>query len=103
VYVDDSVKRYVVGIVEATRKHPLVYLGASPRGSLALFRTAQALAFLRARDYVLPDDVKVLADLTLSHRLILSSQARVRDMDGRAIVAEVLAGIPVPGAHARGR
>jgi len=89
VHVDDSLRDYVVRLVQATRSHPDVALGASPRGTLALFKTAQALAAIRGRDYVLPDDVKKLAPLTLEHRLIIRPESALR---GRT-AADVLAGI----------
>jgi len=89
VHVDDSLRDYVVRLVQATRSHPDVALGASPRGTLALFKTAQALAAIRGRDYVLPDDVKKLAPLTLEHRLIIRPESALR---GRT-AADALAGI----------
>ncbi len=89
VHVDDSLREYVVRLVQATRSHPDVALGASPRGTLALFKTAQALAAIRGRDYILPDDVKKLAPLTLEHRLIIRPESALR---GRTAV-DVLAGI----------
>ncbi|MFQ5826833.1 MAG: AAA family ATPase [Dehalococcoidia bacterium] len=98
IYVDDSVKRYVVTLVEATRHHPSVYLGASPRGSLALSRAAQARALLQGRDFTLPDDVKALAESALAHRLIINSAARMQETDGRRVIAEILESVPVPGA-----
>lgn len=101
IYVDRLVKEYIVAVVEATRRHPDVYLGASPRGSLALVKTTQARAALRGRDFVSPDDVKELADSTLSHRLILSPAARLKKVDARGIVNEIVNSIPVPGARAR--
>ena len=79
--------------------HEDVYVGASPRGSLALFRTAQARAAVLGRDYIVPDDIKTLAVPTLAHRLIVGSAARVRDVDTRAIVQEVLRSLPVPGSE----
>jgi MoxR-like ATPase len=94
-----EIKRYILEIVTATRRHEDVYVGASPRGSLALFRTAQARAAVLGRDYVVPDDVKTLAVPTLAHRLIVGSAARVRDVDTRAIVQEVLRSLPVPGGE----
>lgn len=103
VYVDDLVKEYIVQIVQATRRHASIYLGASPRGSLALFRTGQARALLQGRDFVTPDDVKALAPSTLSHRLIISPAARVRNVSGEQVVAEVLETVSVPGARARSR
>lgn len=97
IYVDDLVKRYIASLVEATRHHPSIYLGASPRGSLGLFRTAQAHALLQGRDYVLPDDVKALAESVLAHRLIVSSTAQSADRSGKASIAELLETVPVPG------
>jgi len=103
VYVDDLVKEYIVQVVQSTRRHSSVYLGASPRGSLALFRTGQARALLQGRDFVTPDDVKALAGATLSHRLIVSPAARVRNVTSHFVVDEVLDTVAVPGARARGR
>jgi MoxR-like ATPase len=98
VHVAPPVKAYIVEITTQTRRHADVYLGASPRGSLALFRTAQARAAIQGRDYILPDDVKALADSALSHRIIIGPAARIRNVDSRAIVKEVLGSAPVPGA-----
>ena len=95
VHIADQVKAYVVAVVNATRSHPDVYLGASPRGSLALARASQAFAMLQGRDYVLPDDVKQLAAPTLAHRLILQPQARLKDLAATTVIAEVLASVPV--------
>ena len=90
VHVDKSLERYMLDTVRATRAHPEVSVGASPRGSLALYKTAQALAAIRGRDYVVPDDVKETAPLTLPHRLILKPESQVRGRDAPAIVAEIL-------------
>ncbi len=98
IHLSDQVKRYVVTLVEATRHHPSVYLGSSPRGSLALSRMAQARALLERRDFALPDDVKALAELALAHRLILTSAARMQETDGRSVIAQILESVPVPGA-----
>jgi MoxR-like ATPase len=98
VFVDNLVKKYIISVVEATRHHRSIYLGASPRGSLALFRTAQARAIMQGREYALPDDVKVLAEPVLTHRLIMPSTDHGRDNAGRDIIAEILEKIPVPGA-----
>ena len=95
VHIAEQVKTYVVGVVNATRSHPDVYLGASPRGSLALARASQAYALIQGRDFVLPDDVKALAGPTLSHRLILQPQARLKDLAATTVIAEVLASVPV--------
>lgn len=98
IYVDDLVKQYIVTLVEATRHHESIFLGSSPRGSLALFRTAQARALLQGREFVLPDDIKALAEPALAHRSLLSSGRRSPGRDIRAIIAEILATVPVPGA-----
>jgi len=97
-YVDKLIKQYIASLVEATRRHPAIYLGASPRGSLALFRTAQARALMQRRDFVLPDDVKALAEAVLAHRLILDPSKNSKDRSGRSNIAEILEMIPVPGA-----
>jgi MoxR-like ATPase len=101
VYVADEVKKYIVDLVTATRQHPDVYLGSSPRGSLALFRTAQARAAMAGREYVIPDDVKALAEVTLAHRIIINPAARIKDITSRMVVMDVLSATPVPGAAAR--
>ncbi len=98
IHLSDQVKRYIVTLVEATRHHPSVYLGSSPRGSLALGRMAQARALLERRDFALPDDVKALAELALAHRLIVTSAARMQETDGRSVIAQILESVPVPGA-----
>ena len=98
IHVEPAVRDYIVTIVEATRSHPDLYLGASPRGSLALFRLSQARALLEGRDFALPDDIKDLVYPALGHRVILSSQARIRGKTPRAVLDEVLDRIPVPGA-----
>jgi len=95
IHLAEAVKTYVVNVVTATRSHPDVYLGASPRGSLALTRASQAYAAIRGRDFVLPDDVKALAAPTLAHRLILQPQARLKDLATTTVIAEVLASVPV--------
>ena len=100
VYVDLLVSNYIVDITRATREHADVYLGASPRGSLGLFRAGQAMAATSGRDYVVPDDIKRLAESVLSHRVIVSPAARIRSVDTRAIVAGILDYVPVPGASA---
>jgi MoxR-like ATPase len=96
VRVVEPLEEYVVEVVRASRAHPAVELGASPRGSLALYRGAQALAAIQGRDYVIPDDVKRLAPAVLGHRLILRSGARLRGQQLDEIVADIVAGVPVP-------
>ena len=97
VRVVDELKRYILDLVTATRNHHEVYLGASPRGSLALLRAAQAHAALADREYVLPDDIKAVAVPALAHRMIIGSGARIRDVDARMIVQEILGATSVPG------
>lgn len=101
IYVDPLIKQYVVELSNATREHEAVYLGASPRGSLALFRTSQAKALLEGRDFVTPDDVKELALVTLGHRIIMSPGAKVKGTTVADVVASCLSRVPVPGARAR--
>jgi MoxR-like ATPase len=102
IYIDPLVKQYIVSLVGATREHESAYLGASPRGSLALMRGTQAYAMLEGRDFVQPDDVKLLAYSTLGHRVIVSPSARVRGIDSAQIVDEVIERVAVPGVRARG-
>jgi MoxR-like ATPase len=90
VHVDGSLEEYILNIVRATRSHPDLALGASPRGSLALYKTAQALAALRDRDYAIPDDVKTLVPLTLAHRLIVKPESQLRGRTAATILAEIL-------------
>jgi MoxR-like ATPase len=97
VFVSKPIKRYLVDLVNRTRQSPDVYLGASPRGSLALFRTGQAVAALAGRDYVLPDDIKSLAVPVLAHRVIVGPAARLRELSAEKIVEEILENLPVPG------
>ncbi|HEX3722489.1 MAG TPA: MoxR family ATPase [Nitrolancea sp.] len=99
VHVDDTLKEYIVSIVEATRNHDDVYLGAGPRGSLALYNTARAWAAMAGRDYVIPDDIKALASPTLSHRIIVSPAARMKNVDGRMVIREILGTTGVPGSR----
>jgi MoxR-like ATPase len=96
VYVDETIKRYIVDIVNQTRRYPGVYLGASPRGSIALMKAAQAYAFMYGRDYVLPDDIQYLAPFVLSHRIILKSEAKFEGITAEEIVNRVIMRIPVP-------
>jgi MoxR-like ATPase len=96
-YVSVPVKRYVVDLVNRTRQNSDVYLGASPRGSLALYRTGQTVAALKGRDYVLPDDIKDMAASVLAHRIIVGPAARLRELSAEKIVQEILENLPVPG------
>ncbi len=98
VYVAEEIKRYIIELVNASRQHPDVYLGSSPRGSLALFRCAQARAAMADREFVIPDDVKALAEVTLAHRIIVGPSSRIRDVSPRRIVQEIVNNTPVPGA-----
>jgi len=98
IYADKQIIRYIVDLVSATRTHEDVYLGASPRGSLALHRASQARAAIAGRDHILPDDVKELAEVTLAHRIIVGPAARIKDVNSEAIVSDILRRVPVPGA-----
>jgi len=94
--VEESVRRYLVQLVRATRTHSAIELGASPRGSLFLYRAAQAYAAIQGRDYVIPDDVKRLAGPVLIHRLMINPQVRLRGRSKEVILDEIVAGVPVP-------
>jgi MoxR-like ATPase len=96
IHVAPSLRRYVIGILAATRDHRDLYLGASPRAGIALTRAAKALALLRGRDYVVPKDVKDLAVRCLAHRVMLSPDARVHGVSARSLVASLLETVPVP-------
>ena len=97
VYVDRLVRHYIVTLTEATRSHRDVALGASPRATLGLFRTARALALVQDRDYVVPDDIKMLAPAALSHRIVLSPAARMRGIRSEVVITELLNQVNVPG------
>jgi MoxR-like ATPase len=99
VYVSDAIKRYIVELIRATRESGDIYLGSSPRGSLGLYRVGQARAAMHGRDYVLPDDIKFLAEHVLSHRMIVDPAARLRNISGDLIIQEILRSLPVPGGH----
>lgn len=96
IHVDDKVKRYILEVVHASREHEDVLLGGSPRATIALFRTAQALAAVGGRDFALPDDVKKMAQPVLAHRLILKPESRLRKRTPGAVVADLVADAKVP-------
>ena len=96
VFVDETIKRYIVDIVNRTRGHGSVYLGASPRGSIALMKAAQAYAYMYGRDFVLPDDIQYLAPFVLSHRIILKSEAKFEGISAEEVVNRVIGRVPVP-------
>jgi MoxR-like ATPase len=97
IYVSTAIKRYIVDLTNRTRQSDDVYLGASPRGSLALFRTGQARAALLGRDYVLPDDIQAMAVPVLGHRIIVGPAARLREVSADRIVREIIENLAVPG------
>jgi MoxR-like ATPase len=101
IYVDEKVRRYLMQIVHDTRTHDDIALGGSPRASIALFRTSQAMAALRGRNYVLPDDVKKVAPHVLTHRMIVKAESRLRRVTAAAIVEEIIAEIAVPTLEER--
>lgn len=96
VFVSQSVRNYLLGIVQATRKHSDLLLGASPRASLGLIRTAQAAAILQGRSFVVPDDVKMLASAVLSHRLILTPESRMSNITSENVLQEILDTVRAP-------
>jgi MoxR-like ATPase len=102
IHVAPAVKQYIINISRQTRIHSDIYLGVSPRGSLALFRTAQAKAALENRSYVLPDDIKSLVVPTFAHRLILSPTARLRDLEPVQVLKEIINSVAVPGGDITG-
>ncbi len=101
VHVEESLERYILDIVRVTRTHPDISVGASPRGSLGLYKSAQALASIRGRDYVTPDDVKEMAPLTLPHRLMVRPESQLRGRDATVIVAEILESMALDIGEAR--
>ena len=101
IYIDNLVKEYIVDLVRATREHSEVYLGASSRGALSIYRLGQARAAMFGRDFVLPDDVKALAGAALNHRIIVGPAARIKDIEPDAIVQEILDSTAVPGAKVK--
>src|SRR5438270_10165267 len=90
VHVEEAVERYILDIIRATRAHPELALGSSPRGSLAVYKTSQALAALRGRDYVIPDDVKEMVPLVIPHRLVLKPESELRGRTAAAITADIV-------------
>ena len=102
VYVAQAIEDYLVELVRQTREHAETYLGASPRGSLTLYRAGQARAAIQARDFVLPDDIKALALPALAHRVIPGPAARLRDVSAERIVQEIVEKVPVPGGDLTG-
>jgi len=102
VYVSPAVKRYIVELTRSTRDNSDVYLGASPRGSLGLFRTGQARAAIQGRDYVLPDDIKAVAENVLAHRIVTNPAARLKNLTSAQIVKEIMTNLSVPGGDLTG-
>jgi MoxR-like ATPase len=96
ILVDDTIKNYIVDLANRTRKDSYVYLGVSPRGSLALMKASQAYAMLKGRDFVTPDDIQYLAPFVFSHRMILRSEARYDGITPEEIVERILAKTNVP-------
>ncbi|SET39940.1 MoxR-like ATPase [Oceanobacillus limi] len=96
VYIDQNVQQYIVNLVRETRNHESIFLGVSPRGSIALMKAAKSFAFIKGRDYVLPDDVKYLAPYVLSHRVILNSEARYDGMTSRELIDSIVKNTYIP-------
>ncbi|MBM7094896.1 MoxR family ATPase [Bacillus sp. H-16] len=102
-YVDETVKSYIVSLVNATRKHHAVHLGASPRASIALMKAGQAYAYMQNRDYVIPDDIKYLAPYALGHRVLLNSVAKLSSMTNDKVIRDIIEQVTVPVKKAAGR
>ena len=98
VFVSDAIKQYVVDLTFATRENDSLYLGSSPRGSLGRFRTGQAYAALQGRDFVLPDDIKALAETVLAHRVMVNPSARLKQVTPRGVIRDLLQRLPLPDA-----
>lgn len=96
VHLETTLRHYIVELIHGTRKHPAVYLGASPRGSIALMKTSQALAFIRGRDYVIPDDIRDLVIHTLAHRILIKSESRLSGFTVEQVLKEVMTNVRVP-------
>ena len=103
IYVDSTVSDYIVRLVNGTRSHPDVYLGASPRGSIALYRAGQALAGLLGRDYVIPDDIKALAEPALAHRVIIKTSSTIHDVAAGQVIRELLDSTSIENVHPTGQ
>jgi MoxR-like ATPase len=103
IYVDSTVSDYIVRLVNGTRNHPDVYLGASPRGSIALYRAGQALAGLLGRDYVIPDDIKALAEPALAHRVIIKTSSTIHDVQAGQVIRELLDSTSIDNIHPTGQ
>jgi MoxR-like ATPase len=98
VFVSETIKQYLVDLTFATRENDSLYLGSSPRGSLGLFRTGQAYAALQGRDFVLPDDIKALAEAVLAHRVMVNPSARLKQVTPKRVIADLLQRLPMPEA-----
>lgn len=96
VHIAKNIKHYMVNIVTMTRNHPDIYLGVSPRGSIAFMQAVKAYAYIQGRDYVLPDDVKYLAPFVLSHRMMLTSEANYKGMTSKQLIATIIQHTPIP-------
>ncbi|WP_346200499.1 MoxR family ATPase [Caldifermentibacillus hisashii] len=96
VFVDDTIKQYIISIVTRTRNHPQIYLGVSPRGSIALMKASKSYAYIQGRDFVLPDDIQFLAPFVFSHRMILQSQARYDGVNAEEVISSILSDTKVP-------
>lgn len=96
IFVDDTIKQYIISIVTRTRNHPQIYLGVSPRGSIALMKASKSYAYIQERDFVLPDDIQFLAPFVFSHRMILQSQARYDGVNAEEIISSILSDTKVP-------
>jgi MoxR-like ATPase len=97
IFVSDALKKYLVGVIKATRENEDIYLGASPRGSLGLYRVGQACAALHGRDYIIPDDIKEIAVPVLAHRIVIEPGARIKNLSQEQVIQEILDQVPIDG------
>jgi len=103
IYVDDRIYEYIVSLSAATRNHPMVKLGVSPRGTLALMQIAKGIAVAMGRDYVIPDDITYICRDVFEHRIMLNSKAKLSDVTAADVIADVIKSVPVPGIGSEGK
>ncbi len=103
IYVDDRIYEYIVALSAATREHPMIKLGVSPRGTLALMQIAKGIAVAMGRDYVIPDDITYICGDVFEHRIMLSSKAKLSDVSAASVIADIIKSVPVPGIGSSGK
>ncbi|MCM1271406.1 MAG: MoxR family ATPase [Ruminococcus flavefaciens] len=103
IYVDDRIYEYIVALSSATRNHPMIKLGVSPRGTLALMQISKGIAVAMGRDYVIPDDIAFICGDVFEHRIMLNSKARLSDVTASNVISDIIKSVPVPGIASSGR